>query len=72
MRQPNASSLQAAGSLWACAGGQQLLIATHSSTGKGGQRTRLFEDMLEIELVSGMKVQVRPTPSCLAALCHVA
>ena len=41
------------------AGGQALLLATHSSTGPKGRRTRLYEDMLEIELMSGMKVQVR-------------
>ena len=41
------------------AGGQSLLLATHSSTGTQGRRTRLYEDMLQIELMSGLLVQVR-------------
>lgn len=47
-----------AGTLTLLAGGQRLLALTHSSTGKHGDRLRLFEDMLEPALESGMHVQV--------------
>ena len=53
-------------------GGQSLLVATHSSTGPKGRRTRLYEDMLEIELMSGMKVQVRCLYWSCSAGCTVA
>lgn len=40
-------------------GGEALLALTHSSTGCGGDRVRLFEDMLEPAIQSGMLVQVK-------------
>ena len=40
------------------AGGQPLTLYTHSSTGKGGQPLRLFEDLVEIGLGAALEVQV--------------
>ena len=45
-------------------GGQSLLLATHSSTGMQGRRTRVYEDMLQIELMSGLEVQVGTPCTC--------